>query len=36
MTVMMGDVPLTRVGDAVYVHPTMAEPMENPFMSTEG
>ncbi len=28
---MMGDLPYTAIRDAVYAHPTMAEPLENLF-----
>ncbi len=30
-TAMMGDLPYTAIRDAVYAHPTMAEPLENLF-----
>ena len=34
-TAMMGDLPYTALRDAVYAHPTMAEPLENLFASLD-
>lgn len=32
---MMGDLPYTGIRDAIYAHPTLAEPLENLFATLD-